>query len=163
MTDQSRRSAERIRGLCPDFRYTDNWCRSAAFSACNDNRVRADVVTNIRMNWINRITDCRIGHHPGLCNKINMLPFSGPPIIWLRAPLWRGLQVCGPHLQQARHTRTNAKIGRLVVQLRTLEEPQGSAKALWTGRGEAPDDPDRGGRRYQCAADLMPHSWAMRH
>ena len=116
-------------------RYTDNWCGSAAFSACNDNRVRADVVTNIRMNWINQIMDCRIGHHPGLFNKINMLPFSGPTIIWLRALLWRGLQVCGLRLQQARHTRANAKIGRLVVQLRALQEPQGSAKARWTGSG----------------------------
>jgi len=78
MTDQSRRSVGRIRGLCPDFRYSDNWCLSAAFSACNDNRDRADVVTKIRMNWINRIMDCRNGHHPGLCNKINRLPFLGP-------------------------------------------------------------------------------------
>jgi hypothetical protein len=30
------------------------------------------------MNWINRIMDYRIGHHPDLCNEINMLPFSGP-------------------------------------------------------------------------------------
>ncbi|MGB5494448.1 MAG: hypothetical protein WBM97_08210 [Sedimenticolaceae bacterium] len=83
MTDQSRRSAGRIPGFCPECRYTANWCRSAAFSACNDNRDRADVVSKIRMNWIKRIMDCTIGHHPGLRNKINMLPFSGPTALTL--------------------------------------------------------------------------------
>jgi hypothetical protein len=77
MTDQSRRSAGRIRGLCPDFLYRDNWWRSAAFSICSDNRVRAVVFTNIPTNWINRIMTHRIGHHSEICNRINILPYSG--------------------------------------------------------------------------------------
>jgi len=78
MTDQRSRSARRIRGLCSNLRYRENWWRSAAFSACNDTRDRTDAVTNLSMNWINRIMDRRIGYHPQICNRNNMLPFSGP-------------------------------------------------------------------------------------
>ena len=60
MKHHSSRPAGLIRGLCPDFRYRDNWFRSTAFSACKDSRDRTDVITNVSMNWMSRTMDPRI-------------------------------------------------------------------------------------------------------